>query len=236
MFKEILNIKKGDVISIVGSGGKTTTMFLMAEELKNSGSVLITTTTKISVPEILKEYELYFNSVESFLNSNKEMGNKVIILGSAVEKDKILGIDERDFLNLRNLFDYILIEADGAKKLPLKAWRDFEPVILRETTKTLGIIPGNLIKEKLDYNNIFNPHLFKKNFNAGEYFSLELLKNIITVKKGIFKNSRGDKYLYFNCCEGENKKKIKEVIEFLKESTEDVNYIYGSNKEGYCEN
>ncbi len=44
--------KKARTISVVGAGGKTTLIYRLAEELKEKGfRVLITTTTKMYVPE-----------------------------------------------------------------------------------------------------------------------------------------------------------------------------------------
>lgn len=235
MYREMLSIERGDVISIVGSGGKTTTMFLMAEELKNLGTVLVTTTTKILIPKVLKDYELCFNSVDSLLKYNLSLKNKVVILGSGVENGKLVGLNNLELSKVREKFDYILIEADGSKKLPLKAWRENEPVILKYTTKTLGVIPADLIGKKLDYNLVFNSELFKLRFKSEEYFSKEVLYNVITDKEGIFKNSRGIKYIFFNRAEGEVKKYIGDVVFYLKNKTENINYIYGSNEEGYCE-
>ncbi|MCJ7654933.1 MAG: putative selenium-dependent hydroxylase accessory protein YqeC, partial [Dehalococcoidia bacterium] len=50
-FKEALDIRPGEVISLVGGGGKTTLMFALARELAlGSGCVITTTTTKILEP------------------------------------------------------------------------------------------------------------------------------------------------------------------------------------------
>ncbi|MDF2949885.1 MAG: yqeC, partial [Sedimentibacter sp.] len=45
--EEIFNINTGDVVSIVGSGGKTSLLFKLAEELKNKYKVLVSTSAKI---------------------------------------------------------------------------------------------------------------------------------------------------------------------------------------------
>ena len=57
---EAFNIKKGDIITVTGGGGKTTLIFKLAEELKNSGKVLITTTTKMFAPKIYRVREFYY--------------------------------------------------------------------------------------------------------------------------------------------------------------------------------
>ncbi len=48
---DILNFKKGSIISIVGAGGKTSLMFNLSEELRPNNKVLSTTTTKIYNPD-----------------------------------------------------------------------------------------------------------------------------------------------------------------------------------------
>ena len=43
--KDALGIRPGEVISLVGGGGKTSTMFALAKELASAGGCVITTTT-----------------------------------------------------------------------------------------------------------------------------------------------------------------------------------------------
>ena len=48
---EALDLRRGEMISLIGAGGKTTTMFRLAKELREEGrKVLLTTTTQISKP------------------------------------------------------------------------------------------------------------------------------------------------------------------------------------------
>ncbi len=54
-----LNPNKREILSFVGGGGKTTTIFTLGEELKYLGKkVLITTSTNISNPK--EGYDYYF--------------------------------------------------------------------------------------------------------------------------------------------------------------------------------
>ena len=49
--KEALGLRRGGMVSLIGAGGKTTTMFRLAHELReDSWKVLVTTTTKIFKP------------------------------------------------------------------------------------------------------------------------------------------------------------------------------------------
>ena len=59
--KELFHINKGDIISIVGTGGKTSLMFKLANELKSDLNVLVSTSTKIKIPSPDKYNYLYTN-------------------------------------------------------------------------------------------------------------------------------------------------------------------------------
>lgn len=104
---ELLNIQKG-VTALVGSGGKTTAMYRLAQELAESGSVVCTTTTHIWPPDRLPE--------------------NCTCLGTPTPEGKLTAPQippER----WPELADYILVEADGSRSLPLKAHLPNEPVI-----------------------------------------------------------------------------------------------------------
>src|SRR5262245_56788606 len=48
---EALDLRRGEMAALIGAGGKTTTMFRLAKELRDEGrKVLATTTTKIFKP------------------------------------------------------------------------------------------------------------------------------------------------------------------------------------------
>ena len=48
---KILGIKKHSLVSIVGSGGKTTFMYTLGKELRRDNRSLLSTTTKIFCPK-----------------------------------------------------------------------------------------------------------------------------------------------------------------------------------------
>lgn len=128
-FSEKLQIKKG-MTAIIGGGGKTSLMMRLADELKDAGTVIICTTAHILRPEgipvltgALAEEIRAELSVSRLVcvgeECVQEQGRQVCKLvspGIAVEA-------------LAQLADYVLIEADGSRHLPLKAHREFEPVI-----------------------------------------------------------------------------------------------------------
>ena len=55
--------------------------------------------------------------------------NSLVCVGSLHEPTGKLDAPRLAFSDLANIADYVLVEADGAKKLPLKAHAEHEPVI-----------------------------------------------------------------------------------------------------------
>ena len=120
------------VTSVVGSGGKTSLLAALARELP--GTVVLTTTTHIlpfaGVPLLVSPSA---DEVAAALATSR-----VVCVGSYGEKNKLvapdLGIDV-----LASLADHVLVEADGARRLPLKAHAAWEPVIPACSGRTIVV-------------------------------------------------------------------------------------------------
>ena len=129
----LLNIKSG-VTAIIGGGGKTTLLYTLAEELKEKGSVIICTSTHIRVPE---DYITVTGGTKEL--KEKLQMNRVICAGTPAENDK-LSAPSVLFDELAEIADYVFVEADGSKGLPLKAHADHEPVIPENAGKVILVI------------------------------------------------------------------------------------------------
>lgn len=132
-------VQAPQVISLVGAGGKTTTMYQLADELAEQGlRVLITTSTHIACPEdgwVLKDKTL----AEA---AELEWNERILILGNTAEGDKLsapadLGEDAA-MAAIRQKADMVLIEADGSKRHPLKVPAEWEPVLIRQTEMVIA--------------------------------------------------------------------------------------------------
>ena len=119
----LLQIGRG-VTAIIGGGGKTTLMEVLAEELSQKGSVILTTTTHIRRPA---QYET-LTAADEALVSAALSHSRVVCVGEAAEEGK-LRAPRLSIETLARLADFVLVEADGAKGLPLKAHAAHEPVI-----------------------------------------------------------------------------------------------------------
>ena len=114
IFSEALAIRPG-VTAIIGSGGKTSLLYRLADELKDGGSVLVTTSTHILPPEHLP------------VRTRTGRVRGVCCVGSPCGIK--LKAPEQFFEELAGLADFVLVEADGSAHLPIKAHASHEPPI-----------------------------------------------------------------------------------------------------------
>ncbi|MCJ8343867.1 MAG: selenium cofactor biosynthesis protein YqeC [Cetobacterium sp.] len=190
-----LDLKKGDILAITGSSGKTTLLFYLAQKLKKFGKVLVTTTTKIYIPD-KKNYDLMFIGDMDF---NKIENNSITVYGHSLENNKIIGWNPSFLKTISKHFDYILIEADGSMGKPLKGWKENEPQIPLFVNKTIGLLNPKSLYENIDENIIHRLPLFNEQFNKNneKIISEDIFSNYINSNL-LFKNSTGERFFFFN--------------------------------------
>ena len=155
-----LELKKGDVVSIVGAGGKTTLLNYLSNKYSLDNSVLMTTTTKIYSP---KNYDYIYHSI-NFLDTVSLPLKNNLYVAAPKYKDKLSSLPRKDLENIVKYFDYTFIEADGSRMKPLKGWKDSEPVICAETTVTIGVIDLTQVGRPIDEDLVYEIELFCKVF------------------------------------------------------------------------
>ncbi|MBQ4610895.1 MAG: putative selenium-dependent hydroxylase accessory protein YqeC [Clostridia bacterium] len=122
IFSHSLDIRPG-VTALIGGGGKTSLMLALAGELKEKGAVIICTTTRIYPPEGMPV--LSGASREEIAEAVREYG--AVCVGEMYGEK--LGPPKVEVSELAHLADHVIVEADGAKGMPLKAHASHEPVI-----------------------------------------------------------------------------------------------------------
>lgn len=122
---EQLHMIKG-ITAVIGSGGKTTLLRILAEEL--SGTVILTTSTHI----------LPFTGIPLLVTDDIDQVrralalHRVICIGTPAAEGKLTA-PALPFSVLVDAADYVIVEADGSKRLPLKAHASHEPVTPENT-------------------------------------------------------------------------------------------------------
>ena len=202
-----MDLNISELISLVGAGGKTSTMFRLAQELSALGKkVLVTTTTNIAFSETSQADHLVIDSSKDIRFLSRVEPGTIVCLGSGMlnDKGKLKGIDREviDDIYQKHLFDYILVEADGSKRRPIKAPAHYEPVIPRETTRLIGVIGLDALGKSITEDYVHRPHLFcsitgKK---MGDNIDRKCLTDLILSDDGLFKDAPhgSRKYVVFN--------------------------------------
>lgn len=161
--EKILCSEPHGIISFVGAGGKTSLMFHLANLLLISGQrVLTTTTTKMFVPPPEQSETLLVESdIKTLLRQasscRKCSGHVTAAFDYIPENGKLLGFKPDDIIAFKEsgLFDWILVEADGAAGRSLKAPAEHEPVIPSVTTLVVAVAGLDVIGKPLSGDNVF---------------------------------------------------------------------------------
>ena len=127
---QLLDIRPG-VTAVIGGGGKTTLLRTLGEELAGQHPVLLCTTTKI-----LPFSDLPCARTAAELDELRR-AHQLLCAGTDEPGTGKLTAPETPMAVLAEQFDYILVEADGAARRPLKAHAPHEPVIPTEANQTL---------------------------------------------------------------------------------------------------
>lgn len=130
----LLEVEMG-ITALIGGGGKTTLMYTMAEELRRRGTVLVTTSTHIQRPE---QYPTLLTADAAAVTAALATHGVVCVAGETAEGK--LCAPALSFELLAALADFVLVEADGSKRLPLKAHAPHEPVIPPNARRTVYVV------------------------------------------------------------------------------------------------
>ena len=128
-------------ISITGSGGKTTLMECFASYLRSAGKkVLVTTTTKIRSPYI---HDYHADRIFCDDNVLSFVPSGPCVVAYALEnretgKWSCPPLENLDVLRQR--YDVVICEADGARGLPLKMHTQRDPVVPSFCTYTVSVM------------------------------------------------------------------------------------------------
>lgn len=128
--RELLEIGPG-LTALIGGGGKTTLMYHLASELRQQGTVLVCTTTKIWPPAHLRV------CTEEGTLREELRRRGIACAGTPMEQGKLTApaID-----NWETMADFVLVEADGSAGRPFKAHADWEPVLPEERQATVLVM------------------------------------------------------------------------------------------------
>ncbi|HEY1353380.1 MAG TPA: selenium cofactor biosynthesis protein YqeC [Ktedonobacteraceae bacterium] len=153
---EFLALPAAPVIAIVGAGGKTTTMYTLAHELVEQGAcVVTTTTTHIALPRPAETCRLLVDSDLPRLLKQLRAGwrdcRHITVAHALVADHKLQGIPPEQPILLRQSggADVVIVEADGARHLKIKAPGAYEPVLPTQVSVVLLLLSAQALNQPL---------------------------------------------------------------------------------------
>ena len=131
---EALALRPG-MVAIIGGGGKTSLMLGLAQELRQSYKVIVTTSTHIYRPEGMA----CLNGCDPGAIREALARSGCACVGEEKDNGKY-SMPKMGLEPLMDMADYILVEADGSKGLPLKAHAAHEPAIPDRADRVIGVV------------------------------------------------------------------------------------------------
>ncbi|MEJ2150050.1 MAG: selenium cofactor biosynthesis protein YqeC, partial [Chloroflexota bacterium] len=186
---EALEIRRGEVVSLVGAGGKTSAMFRLAGELVAVGwRVITTTTTRVAANEpdyaphalALGDAPSLPDSLPALLERHRHV---FLYRHLNPEEGKAIGLDPAwldDNLAPLPGVDAILIEADGARRLPFKAPRAHEPPIPASTSLLVPVAGLDALGQPLDDAHVVGAAVIRETLGpSAEWVTADLMADVL---------------------------------------------------------
>ena len=187
------------LISLCGAGGKTSTLFWLAEYFYQQGKrVLITTTTRMFLPAPSHYRELIIETdpVRQLTRCQAlPDGPTLVALFSHLDErtGKVAGPDLRqiDLLKGQQRFDLILVEADGAHHKLLKVPALHEPCIPHQSDWVIALLGGAMVGANAEPSQIHRWAELQAlcGIAAGEPLDWALFDRLLSHPEGVFKGT-----------------------------------------------
>ncbi|MDR2479203.1 MAG: putative selenium-dependent hydroxylase accessory protein YqeC [Treponema sp.] len=133
-------------LTVIGSGGKTSLVWLLARCLAHGQAVrpvyggrkiLVTPASKMLLPAAGEQL------FDRFCNGTPGAALPGVTLAGRFNEasGKLESLEPPVLERIAPGYDLVLVEGDGSKGLPLKGWAEHEPVVPQCTAATVGVIP-----------------------------------------------------------------------------------------------
>src|SRR6266478_6812460 len=186
---DLIDLPTHPLISIMGAGGKTTTMYTLASELAQRGKrVITTTTTNIFFPQ-KGETDTLIVSPETprllkMINGSWKEHQRITVAASPTGAGKLAGLQpEQPYeLLMKSGADVVIVEADGARHHMIKAPAEHEPVVPPQTNVALLMMSAEAINQPLSGEIAHRPEIVAKvaGMNLGDMLLPEAIARLVT--------------------------------------------------------
>lgn len=163
-FTEILfekpELARGACLGLIGSGGKTSLLYRLGQDLARSHRrVLLTSLTKAGhSPEFPIHYWPLPNNADEWFQER----NPIYVLAKQLGPEKYEGLTTSQLEQLLPHIDVCVAEADGARRHPLKAHNDRDLHLPHCITHVVILVGAKAVDRPLNETWVHRPELFQK--------------------------------------------------------------------------
>jgi molybdenum cofactor cytidylyltransferase len=179
-------------LAFVGAGGKSTALFKLAGELTQS---VLTTTTHLGVWQSAGvDQHIIISDLSRLVDYLSNLGPGSTLITGSLINDRFTGLDAKAYTWLHEICEQkgipLLIEADGARRKPLKAPLENEPVIPGFVNMVVDVAGMSGLGKPLRQETVHNPDVFASisGLTLGDNITADALVRVLTNVAGGLKN------------------------------------------------
>ncbi len=146
---ERLDLGPRELVSIVGAGGKTTILHTLGSELAATGRpTFLTTTTRMARGQVSDP--VVWSDRAADIAAGAVAGSPLFVL-SGDDAGKVVGLSPAavNRLYAQVLSGYVIVEADGARSMSIKAPGRHEPVIPSASSLVVAVVGADALGERI---------------------------------------------------------------------------------------
>ena len=192
-----LRVDSSPCIAFTGAGGKTTALFQLARTLSNDKGqppVTVTATSHLGAWQFELADEHIITNSPSQLEELEHGLKGVILVTGEMDGERSTPINDNLLNWLHQFCGYhsipLLIEADGSRQKPLKAWSEHEPPIPSFVKQVVQVVGLSGLGKLLGDEYVHRPEIFSRisGLNMGATVTAEELTRVLTHPEGGLKN------------------------------------------------
>lgn len=194
LIDQALRVSNSACLAFTGAGGKTTALFQLAKALRKDSPVIVTASSHLGTWQTaLADRHFIVESPAGLDGLDFEFQGITVITGN-YDGDRTKPLDENTLIWLNQFCKEhaipLLIEADGSRQKPLKAWAEHEPPIPGFVEQVVHMAGLTGIGKLLSEDSVHRSEIFSElsGLRMGEAITSEALIRVLTNPNGGQKN------------------------------------------------
>jgi molybdenum cofactor cytidylyltransferase len=194
---QALRVNSSPCIAFIGSGGKTTAMFQLARTLikiERSSPVIVTATSHLGAWQLGLADQHIVADTRGPIEKLEHGLKGIILVTGEMDGGRTKPVNNNLMNWLWQFCGYhsipLLIEADGSRGKPLKAWAEHEPPIPSFVELVVQVVGLTGLGKSLTDENVHRPEIFSKlsQSNIGESITADSLIRVLKHSESGLKN------------------------------------------------